>query len=85
MRNIIIAAAAVTAVATLAAAPASAEPENWGPNKMGNQCYAPAKDSGRELKFGTWGACPEAAATTRETRRSNARQAGGRNGGAENR
>jgi hypothetical protein len=82
MRNLIITAAAVAAVATLSAAPVSAEPENWGPSKVGNQCYKAAYDSGRELKFGTWGACPQQAA---QARRAAARQAGGRNGGAENR
>ena len=63
MRNLIITAAAVTAVATLASAPASAA-ESWGPSRVGNQCFSPAPGGtgGRDLLFGTWGACPQPAA-----------------------
>jgi hypothetical protein len=65
MRNLIITAAAVAAVATLSSAPVSAEPENWGPSKVGNMCYKQAADSGRELRFGAWGACPKTASAPR--------------------
>jgi hypothetical protein len=61
MRNLIITAAAVAAVAMLSSAPVSAEPENWGATKVGNMCYKAAGDSGRELRFGSWGACPKPA------------------------
>jgi hypothetical protein len=65
MRNLIITAAAVAALATLASAPVNADPQNWGPPKVGNLCYKPAGDSARELKFGTWGTCPKPAARRR--------------------
>jgi hypothetical protein len=65
MRNLIITAAAVAAVAVLASAPANADPENWGPSKVGNMCYKPAADSAREMKFGTWAACPKPASAKR--------------------
>lgn len=62
MRNLIITAAAVTAVATFAL-PAGAV-ESWGPNRVGSQCFSPAGGGtgGRDLVFGTWGACPQKAA-----------------------
>jgi hypothetical protein len=62
MRNLIITAAAVTAVATLAL-PAGAV-EAWGPSRVGNQCFSPAAGGTgtRDLVFGTWGACPQPAA-----------------------
>lgn len=61
MRKFVISAAAMTAFAAfLASAPANAI-ENYGPNKSGNQCFTPAHTQGRDLAFGTWGACPQTA------------------------
>jgi uncharacterized membrane protein len=61
MRKVIISAAAMTAFAALlASAPASAI-ENYGPKQVGNQCFTPALTQGRDLAFGTWGACPQTA------------------------
>jgi hypothetical protein len=61
MRKFVISAAAMTAFAALlASAPANAV-ENYGPNKIGNQCFTPAGSQGRDLGFGTWGACPQPA------------------------
>jgi hypothetical protein len=63
MRKFVISAAAMTAFAALlASAPANAL-ENYGPNKVGNQCFTPAHQSGRDLAFGSWGACPQPAST----------------------
>jgi hypothetical protein len=61
MRHFLIAAAAMTAFAALlASAPANAL-DTWGPTKVGNQCFTPAPNWGRDLGFGSWGACPEPA------------------------
>jgi hypothetical protein len=60
MRNFLITAAALTAFATLASAPAGAA-ENYGPSKVGNQCWSPSLGLGREGSFGTWGNCPQTA------------------------
>jgi hypothetical protein len=61
MRQFLISAAVMTAFAALlASAPANAI-ENYGPNKVGNQCFTPAGSQGRDLGFGTWGACPQPA------------------------
>ena len=59
MRKFVISAAAMTALAAFLA-PANAI-ENYGPNKIGDQCFSPAHQSGRDLTFGTWGACPKPA------------------------
>ncbi len=61
MRNYLIAAAVVTAVATLASAPAGAV-DNFGPNKVGNQCFT--SSTARDMTFGVWGACPQPASIT---------------------
>ena len=61
MRKFVISAAAMTALAALlSSAPASAV-ENYGPNKVGNQCFTAAVTWGRDLAFGAWGACPQPA------------------------
>jgi len=61
MRKVIISAAALTAfTALLASAPANAL-DNYGPNKVGNQCFTAAPHWGRDMAFGTWGSCPKPA------------------------
>jgi hypothetical protein len=61
MRKFVISTAAMTAFAALlASAPASAM-ENYGPKQVGNQCFTAAPNWGRDLAFGTWGACPQPA------------------------
>jgi hypothetical protein len=61
MRKVIISAAAMTAfTALLVSAPANAV-ENYGPKQLGNQCFTPAHTQGRDLAFGSWGACPQPA------------------------
>jgi hypothetical protein len=61
MRKFVISAAAMTAFAAfVASAPANAL-DNYGPSKVGNQCFTPAATAGRDLTFGTWGACPQPA------------------------
>jgi len=61
MRKIIISTTALTAFAALlASAPANAV-DNYGPSKVGNQCFKASPHWGRELAFGTWGACPQPA------------------------
>jgi hypothetical protein len=61
MRHFLITAAAATvSAALLASAPVSAL-ENYGPTKVGNQCFTPAPHWGRDLGFGSWGACPQPA------------------------
>jgi len=46
--------------AFLAAAPANAI-ENYGPSKVGNQCFTGSPGWGRDLAFGAWGACAQPA------------------------
>jgi hypothetical protein len=60
MKNFLIIAGAAAAVA--ASVPVNAA-ENWGPSRVGNQCFTPAISQGRELYFGSWGACPQPAST----------------------
>jgi hypothetical protein len=61
MRHFLIAAAVTMAfAASMASVPASAA-ENWGPNRVGNQCFTPANSQARELYFGSWGECPQPA------------------------
>jgi hypothetical protein len=63
MRHFLMTVAATAAFAALSAsAPANAA-ENWGPNKIGNQCFKVTPTNARELYFGSWGACPQPAST----------------------
>jgi hypothetical protein len=60
MRQLLMAAAAVTMCAgLLASVPAKAE-YNFGPIRNGNQCWKAAPGHGRD-GFGAWNACPAAA------------------------
>jgi hypothetical protein len=61
MRQFLISAAAVTAFAALQASVPANAMENYGPSKVGNQCFTPAATHGRDLGFGSWGACPKPA------------------------
>ena len=61
MRKFVITATATTAFAALMASVPANAIENYGPNKVGNQCFSPAHTQGRDLGFGTWGACPQPA------------------------
>jgi hypothetical protein len=58
MRQFIISAAAMAAL--LASFPANAV-ENYGPSKVGNQCFTASPAWTRDLTFGTWAACPQTA------------------------
>jgi len=58
MRQFVISAAAIAAL--LASVPANAL-DNHGPTKVGDKCFTPAPGHGRDLGFGTWGACPQPA------------------------
>jgi hypothetical protein len=61
MRKFVISATAVTVFAALmASAPANAV-DNFGPTKVENQCFKASTNVGRDLSFGTWGACPQPA------------------------
>jgi hypothetical protein len=60
MHKLTIAAATIAFGALLASAPAKAV-ENWGPNQIQGQCFKVAHAQGRDLYFGSWGACPQAA------------------------
>jgi hypothetical protein len=71
MRNLLITAAAMTAL--LASAPANAI-ENYGPKKVGNQCFSAATSQGRDLGFGNWGACPQPASVAAAPTRQRSRQ-----------
>jgi hypothetical protein len=67
----------VTALTVFAAMVATAQAEsiNGAPLKNGNQCFTYSKGNDKDARFGSWGACPQAAsasvaATPRVSRRS---------------
>jgi hypothetical protein len=61
MRQFLIAAAAMTAFATLSAtAPAKAD-MNYGPTQNAGQCWKESTGYGRDGRFGYWTACPQQA------------------------
>jgi uncharacterized membrane protein len=63
MRHFLITAATTAAFAALlASAPANAV-ENYGPSRVGNQCFTPSTTQQKDLAFGSWGACPQPAST----------------------
>jgi len=82
MRQFTISAVAVAVFAVLLATlPAQAEILGGGPKQVGNQCFTYSKGNEKEGRFGSWGACPQAAsanastgaaATSRSTRRNRA-------------
>jgi hypothetical protein len=53
----------MTAVAAFGAMVASAQAEilHGGPVKNGNQCFKYSAGNDKDGRFGTWGACPQAA------------------------
>jgi hypothetical protein len=53
----------VTALAAFGAMVASAQAEilHGGPVKNGNQCFKYSAGNDKDGRFGTWGACPQAA------------------------
>jgi hypothetical protein len=64
MRQFTFSAAAMMVFATLlASAPASAI-DNHGPNNQSGKCFKAAVGEGKDLQFGHWGDCPQAAKTT---------------------
>jgi hypothetical protein len=73
MRQFTFSAAAMMVFATLlASAPASAI-DNHGPSNQGGKCFKPSIGAGKDMTFGTWGDCPQAAktaATSRQPRRA---------------
>jgi uncharacterized membrane protein len=66
-KSMIPAAAIATFAALMLSAPANAI-ENYGPNKVGNQCFTASPAWGRDLAFGNWGACPQTASVAAPTR-----------------
>ena len=55
-------AAAVVAISAMLV-PAQAENLMGAPTKNGNQCFKFAPSFERDARWGTWGACPQAAST----------------------
>ena len=64
----------VTALTVFGALVAAAEAESLhgGPMQSGNQCFKYSPGNSKDGRFGSWGACPQAAATPRSTRRNRA-------------
>jgi hypothetical protein len=60
MQKLTIAAVTIAFGALLASAPANAI-ENYGPSQVQGQCFKVAHAQGRDLYFGSWGSCPQAA------------------------
>jgi hypothetical protein len=71
MRQFMITVMALTVFGALVAA-AQAESLHGGPMQNGNQCFKYSPGNSKDGRFGSWGACPQAAATPRSTRRSRA-------------
>ncbi len=64
MRQFTISAVAITAFAAfIASLPAQAETLGGGPKQVGNQCFTFSKSYEKDSRFGSWGACPQAAST----------------------
>jgi hypothetical protein len=55
----------VTALAAFGAMVATAQGEinHGGPMKNGSQCFKYSPGNDKDARFGTWGACPQAAST----------------------
>ena len=76
MNKLTVAAALIAIGAISTSIPAVAEALHGGPTKQGNQCFKFAQAQERDARFGSWGACPQAASTAtapaqrRATRRS---------------
>jgi hypothetical protein len=60
MRQFMMTVTAVAALGALAAA-AQAEILHGGPTRNGNQCFKYSAGNDKDGRFGTWGACPQAA------------------------
>jgi hypothetical protein len=71
MRQFMMTAAALTAFAALVAT-AQAESLHGAPMQNGNQCFKYSPGNSKDGRFGSWGDCPQAAATPRSTRRGRA-------------
>lgn len=78
MRQFMMTVTALTAFAAMVAT-AQAEILGGGPKQVGNQCFQYSKGNEKDGRFGSWGACPQAAsasastaAAPRTTRRSRA-------------
>jgi hypothetical protein len=71
MRQLMMTVTALTAFGALVAA-AQAESLHGGPMQNGNQCFKYSPGNSKDGRFGSWGACPQAAATPRSTRRGGA-------------
>jgi hypothetical protein len=71
MRQLMMTITALTAFGALVAA-AQAESLHGGPMQNGNQCFKYSPGNSKDGRFGSWGACPQAAATPPSTRRSRA-------------
>jgi hypothetical protein len=63
MQKLTTAAAMIAFGASLALAPAQAETAAGGPMQKGDKCFNFAVGNARDARFGTWGACPQAAST----------------------
>ena len=62
MRQFIMMATALTAFGALVAT-AQAEILGGAPMQNGNQCFKYSPGNGKDGRFGSWGACPQAAST----------------------
>jgi hypothetical protein len=71
MRQFMMMVTALTAFTALVAA-AQAESLHGGPMQNGNQCFKYSPGNSKDGRFGSWGACPQAAASPRSTRRNRA-------------
>ena len=72
MNKLTLAAAMIGVAAMLT--PAQADILNGGPTKAGNQCFKFAQAQERDARFGSWGACPQAASTAVAPQRRTARR-----------
>ena len=71
MRQFMMTVTALTAFGALVAT-AQAESLHGAPMRNGDQCFKYSPGNSKDGRFGSWGACPQAAATPRSTRGSRA-------------
>ncbi len=63
MQKVTLSVATVAIAALLASAPVSADIIRGGPLKQHGQCWKYSASNEKDARFGSWGACPEAAST----------------------
>ena len=67
MSKLTVAAATIAIGSLLASVPVRADIIHGGPLKQHGQCWKYSASNEKDARFGSWGACPEAASTGAKT------------------